>query len=173
MESPSACCFSLATPSLALMLYAGGTTGSPKGAQLTQRNIVANTIQFAEWYAFEPGGEICISVIPMFHSGGMAGVMSAGVGPGHTLLKAGIFRKAGKALLGGSPDAHNLAIAKTLFNRNQAMNQHALDPLFDPTVWKALPEVARRLLARALLMCTSQHAGRPWAVTRGAAADGN
>ena len=97
--------------------------------------------------------------------GGMAGVMTAGVGPGHTLLKAGIFRKAGKALLGGSPDAHNLAIAKTLFNRNQAMNQHALDTLFDPTVWNALPDVARKQLGRALLLGATQQEGRMAAQT--------
>ena len=92
--------------------------------------------------------------------GGMAGVLTAGVGPGHTLLKAGIFRKAGKALLGGNPDAHNLEMAKILFNRNQAMNQHALDTLFDPTVWKALPEVARKQLGRAMLLGVGQEAGR-------------
>ena len=102
--------------------------------------------------------------------GGMAGVITAGVGPGHTLLKAGIFRRLGKALLGGSPDAHNLAIAKTLFNRNQAMNQHALDTLFDPTVWKALPEVARKQLGRALLLGMTQQIGQTVAV-KGVAAD--
>ena len=94
MESHSACFFSLATPSLALLLYTGGTTGSPKGAQLTHRNIVANTIQFAEWYAFEPGGEVCISVIPMFHSGGMAGVMNVPLYAGATLLVMSRFNPA-------------------------------------------------------------------------------
>ena len=92
--------------------------------------------------------------------GGMAGVLTAGVGPGHTLLKAGIFRKAGKALLGGNPDAHNLAMAKILFNRNQSMNQHALDTLFDPTVWNALPDAARKQLGRAMLLGAGQEAGR-------------
>ena len=94
------------------------------------------------------------------HLGGMAGVMTAGVGPGHTLLKAGIFRKAGKALLGGSPGPHNLAVAKVLFNRNQAMNQRALDTLFDKTVWTVLPKVARRELGRALLLGATQEEGR-------------
>jgi len=71
---------------LALLLYTGGTTGPPKGAMLTHRNIVANTMQFAEWYAVEPGRETCVSVIPMFHSGGMSGVMNVPLYSGATLL---------------------------------------------------------------------------------------
>ncbi len=71
---------------LALLLYTGGTTGTPKGAMLTHRNIVANTIQFGDWYAFEPGRETCISVLPMFHSGGMSGAMNVPLYGGATLL---------------------------------------------------------------------------------------
>ncbi len=71
---------------VAVILYTGGTTGEPKGAMLTHRNIVANTIQFAEWYAFEPGKEICVCVIPMSHSGGMSGVMNVPLYSGATLL---------------------------------------------------------------------------------------
>jgi len=61
---------------VAALLYTGGTTGVPKGAMLTHRNLVANTIQFAEWYAFAPGEETSIAAIPCFHSGGMSGVMN-------------------------------------------------------------------------------------------------
>jgi long-chain acyl-CoA synthetase len=71
---------------IAVLLYTGGTTGTPKGAMLTHRNIVANTLQFAEWYAFEPGAEIAMGVIPMFHSGGMSGAMNVPLYAGATLL---------------------------------------------------------------------------------------
>lgn len=71
---------------LALLLYTGGTTGPPKGAMLTHRNIVANTIQFAEWYAFDRGQETCLSVLPMFHSGGMSGAMNVPLYSAATLL---------------------------------------------------------------------------------------
>jgi long-chain acyl-CoA synthetase len=74
----------------AVLLHTGGTTGAPKGAMLTHRNIVVNTIQFAEWYAFEPGGEISVSALPMFHSGGMAGVMNVPLYAGATLV---VFRR--------------------------------------------------------------------------------
>jgi long-chain acyl-CoA synthetase len=77
---------------VAVILSTGGTTGTPKGAMLTHRNIVANTMQFAEWYAFEPGAETCIGVLPMFHSGGMSGAMNVPLYAGATLLILSRFR---------------------------------------------------------------------------------
>jgi long-chain acyl-CoA synthetase len=71
---------------LAVLLYTGGTTGSPKGAMLTHRNLVANTVQFAEWYAFAPGEEVSLCAIPMYHSGGMSGVMNVPLYAGATLI---------------------------------------------------------------------------------------
>jgi long-chain acyl-CoA synthetase len=61
---------------------------------LTHRNIVANTIQFGAWYAFEPGAETCIGVLPMFHSGGMSGAMNIPLYAGATLLILSRFRPA-------------------------------------------------------------------------------
>jgi long-chain acyl-CoA synthetase len=71
---------------VAVLLYTGGTTGVPKGAMLTHRNIVANTIQFADWYAFAPGEEVSYCAIPMSHSGGMSGVMNVPLSAAATLL---------------------------------------------------------------------------------------
>ncbi len=81
-----------ASKDVAVILYTGGTTGTPKGAMLTHRNIVANTVQFGEWYAFEPGAEICLGVLPMFHSGGMSGAMNIPLYAGATLLVLSRFR---------------------------------------------------------------------------------
>jgi long-chain acyl-CoA synthetase len=71
---------------VAVLLYTGGTTGTPKGAMLTHRNLVANTIQFADWYAFAPGEEVSFCAIPMSHSGGMSGVMNVPLSAGATLV---------------------------------------------------------------------------------------
>jgi len=71
---------------MAVLLYTGGTTGDPKGAILTHRNIVANTLQFAHWYDFLPGGETCVCTIPMSHSGGMSGVMNVPLYSGATMI---------------------------------------------------------------------------------------
>jgi len=82
---------------LALLLYTGGTTGVPKGAMLTHRNLVANTVQFATWYGFAEGGETCVAALPMFHSGGMAGAMTVPLYAGATLVLFPRFRAAGVA----------------------------------------------------------------------------
>jgi len=82
---------------VALLLYTGGTTGVPKGAMLSHRNLVANTLQFAEWYAFTPGDETAVAALPMFHSGGMSGVMNVPLSAAATLLTFARFRAASVA----------------------------------------------------------------------------
>ncbi len=82
---------------IAVLLSTGGTTGAPKAAMLTHHNIVANTIQFAEWYAFVPGEEVSIGAIPMFHSGGMSGVMNVPIYAGAALLPFARFNSAAVA----------------------------------------------------------------------------
>jgi long-chain acyl-CoA synthetase len=86
MESEAPAAPSPTTDEVAVLLYTGGTTGTPKGAMLTHTNIVANTIQFAEWYGFAPGDEVSIAAIPMFHSGGMTGVMNVPLSAAGTVL---------------------------------------------------------------------------------------
>lgn len=71
---------------LAVLLYTGGTTGVSKGAMLTHFNIVANTVQFATWYAFEEGAERCIAALPLFHSGGFSGAMNVPLHSAATVL---------------------------------------------------------------------------------------
>jgi long-chain acyl-CoA synthetase len=96
MESLPPCAPGTCDPvsDVAVLLYTGGTTGDPKGAMLTHRNIVANTTQFARWYAFEPGAETCVAAIPMYHSGGMSGVMTVPIAAGATLLTFERFKAA-------------------------------------------------------------------------------
>jgi len=90
---------------VAVILYTGGTTGTPKGAMLTHRNIVANTIQFRDWYAFASGDETSICAIPMFHSGGMSGVMNVPIAAGATLL---LFRRFNAAAVARTAAAHRV-----------------------------------------------------------------
>jgi long-chain acyl-CoA synthetase len=57
---------------LALLQYTGGTTGLPKGAMLTHRNLVANAYQAASWDPeMERGEETILAALPMFHVYGL------------------------------------------------------------------------------------------------------
>jgi long-chain acyl-CoA synthetase len=100
---------------VAVLLYTGGTTGTPKGAMLTHRNIVANTIQFAEWYAFAPGEETSVCAIPMYHSGGMSGVMNVPLAAAATLLTFPRFHAAGVARATGRYRVTRLFGVPTMF----------------------------------------------------------
>jgi long-chain acyl-CoA synthetase len=58
----------------AVLMYTGGTTGVPKGAQLTHRNLVANTIQSATWAkpaGYKTGKSVMMTALPLTHSYGM------------------------------------------------------------------------------------------------------
>jgi len=53
----------------ALLQYTGGTTGVAKGAILSHRNLVANTLQCAAWigHAVAPGAERVLTPLPLYH----------------------------------------------------------------------------------------------------------
>ena len=54
---------------LAFLQYTGGTTGVPKGAMLTHRNMIANLQQVAAWVApvLGPQGETFVTAMPLYH----------------------------------------------------------------------------------------------------------
>jgi long-chain acyl-CoA synthetase len=54
---------------LAFLQYTGGTTGRAKGAMLTQRNMVANTLQAAAWARpfFTPDAGVIVTPLPLYH----------------------------------------------------------------------------------------------------------
>ncbi len=75
---------------LALLPYTGGTTGLPKGSMLTHANLTANAVQFRDWFGYEPGREVFVATLPLFHIGGIAGVMSVPIAAGATIV---LFRR--------------------------------------------------------------------------------
>jgi long-chain acyl-CoA synthetase len=56
---------------LAFLLYTGGTTGPPKGAMLTHRNIMSNIIMVMKWLNWEKGKGSALSGFPFFHIAGL------------------------------------------------------------------------------------------------------
>lgn len=56
---------------IALLQYTGGTTGIPKGAVLTHRNVAVNPAQGQAWTQHQDGVETVLAALPFFHAFGM------------------------------------------------------------------------------------------------------
>jgi long-chain acyl-CoA synthetase len=76
----------IAPDDTATYIMTGGTTGVPKAAVLTHRNLVANALQSKAWlYKAKPGVGV-IGVIPLFHSFAMTCVMNISICNGGWML---------------------------------------------------------------------------------------
>ena len=73
---------------LAVLQYTGGTTGTSKGAMLSHRALVANTLQCAAWFgkAMENGRDAVMGVMPLFHVYGLTTVMNFAVLSGGAII---------------------------------------------------------------------------------------
>jgi len=72
---------------VALLQYTGGTTGTPKAAMLTHRNLVANVLQAASWDTTrEPGHEVIMASIPLFHIYGLTFAFLLGLVEGGAIV---------------------------------------------------------------------------------------
>ncbi len=68
---------------IAVLQYTGGTTGVPKGAALTHRNLVANATQMDTWFHNAvPGEDSMVAVLPFFHVFAMTVVMNMPIAKG-------------------------------------------------------------------------------------------
>lgn len=102
-----------------LIQYTGGTTGRPKGAELTQRNLQANAVQSEAMASYETGDETFASVFPYFHAAGLGACLMG-------------LRQRAKLLV--APDPRDL---KTFC---KAMQQHP------PTLFGNVPTLYQMLL---------------------------
>ncbi|HEV2583719.1 MAG TPA: long-chain fatty acid--CoA ligase [Ktedonobacteraceae bacterium] len=72
---------------LAVLQYTGGTTGLSKGAMLTHRNLLANTLQTRMWVVdARDAQEISLCVAPFFHSYGMTACMNLSIAAAATMI---------------------------------------------------------------------------------------
>jgi long-chain acyl-CoA synthetase len=129
---------------VAVLLYTGGTTGTPKGAMLTHRNLVANAHQSARWNP-DPGRDVpsIVGVLPFFHSYAMTAVMNASMVLGRRTV-----------LL---PRFETEAVLKAIHRHRPSQFAGV------PTMYNALcshPRAARYNL-RSILACTSGAAPLP------------
>ncbi len=79
----------------AVILYTSGTTGRPKGAVLTQNNLVLNATTVAlDLFDFSTG-DVLLGALPLFHSFGQTCVMNAAFRAGAAIVLMPRFDGAG------------------------------------------------------------------------------
>ncbi|GAB4427686.1 MAG: long-chain fatty acid--CoA ligase [Anaerolineae bacterium] len=78
----------IAPTDVACLQYTGGTTGLPKGAMLTHRNLIASISQVRSFLLYEHGDaqDIGLAIMPFFHVYGMNGLMNLGMHLAATLV---------------------------------------------------------------------------------------
>jgi long-chain acyl-CoA synthetase len=136
---------------LALLQYTGGTTGLPKGAMLTHRNLSTSVSAYDRWFdAFDlthPGEDRVLLFLPLFHIYALSAVMLRALNNGLELIMHTRF------------DAET-ALAEI---ENGATSFPAV-----PTMWiaiAALPDFEKRDLS-ALRYCASGGAPLPVEIAR-------
>jgi len=64
----------------ACFLYTGGTTGVPKGAELTHANLMANAVACRHWlHDIQEAKEVVLTALPLYHSYAMTTCMNLSV----------------------------------------------------------------------------------------------
>ncbi len=75
----------------AVILYTSGTTGTPKGAELTHFNIFFNAFYARDYIVKVQPDDVGLVVLPLFHSFGQTCVMNVGLMAGATLTMLPVF----------------------------------------------------------------------------------
>ncbi len=71
----------------ACLLYTGGTTGVPKGAELSNLNAMSNAVACRHWITdIQEAKEVVLTAIPLYHSYGMTTCMNLSVYCAATML---------------------------------------------------------------------------------------
>ena len=79
----------------AVVLYTSGTTGEPKGAELTHSNMVHNALLAPKLFGTHSGGhDVHLLALPLFHSFGQSVQMNAGFASGATIVLLARFTPA-------------------------------------------------------------------------------
>ncbi len=112
------------TDDLAVLQYTSGTTGTPKGAMLSHRNLLSNARQSQAFIPSVTRGDGCVfyAVLPMFHAYGLTLCLTFAMSMGARLV---LFPR---------------------FDADMVIDALRTHP---PTVLPLVPPIAERLLARA------------------------
>jgi len=134
---------------VAIYQYTGGTTGVPKAAMLTHRNLVANVTQANAWNTTRvPGREVILAAIPFFHIYGLTVAMFMALADG------------GAIVIQTRPDVPELL---KLIDRYQPTQFPGVPALYNG--FNHQPDIARHRI-RSIKYCLSGSAPLPVEVAR-------
>ena len=97
----------------AVILYTSGTTGQPKGAELSHQNMLMNCVASEKLFGTNPDGyDVSLCVLPLFHSFGQTVIQNTGFFLGNTIVMLprfeatqalGLMQREGVTFFGGVP----------------------------------------------------------------------
>ncbi|MET3576757.1 long-chain-fatty-acid--CoA ligase [Bhargavaea ullalensis] len=99
----------------AIILYTSGTTGHPKGAMLTHRNLYSNARDVADYLGFSPDDRV-VATLPVFHVFALTVVVNAPLLRGAEVLLAPKFSPADVFRLIREKKATIFAGVPTMYN---------------------------------------------------------
>lgn len=99
---------------VAAILYTSGTTGKPKGAMLTHRNLASNGEMLVDFWQFTPADRL-IHALPIFHVHGLFVALHCALFSGATVIFQPKFDA--KAALAAMPDATVMMGVPTFYIR--------------------------------------------------------
>jgi len=77
----------IAPQEVATLIYTGGTTGGPKGAQLTHHNLVSNATLLNVWAKSREAEDVMLAVMPYFHIYGLTAGMNTPIAKSMTIVQ--------------------------------------------------------------------------------------
>jgi long-chain acyl-CoA synthetase len=108
---------------LAALLYTGGTTGLPKGAMLSHRNLVANAKQGQAWsVGLEEGKEVMLTALPLSHSYAISVCMNHSIDRAYTQVLIPNARELGDVLK--AIDKHKVTVFPAVPALYAALSNH-------------------------------------------------
>ncbi len=76
---------------LAVILYSGGTTGKPKGIELSNYNFIAEGMMVANWSGMDARYPKMLAILPIFHGFGLGVCVNATFMAGGTCIMVPVF----------------------------------------------------------------------------------